>query len=351
MGKQKRKSPGKITSKDVAELAGVSQSTVSRVLGSNEDAKGFISDETTKRVKQAAKELGYSPNPIARALRGQPTNLIGLVVREIADPFFAELIEVLSIQIRNLGLNAVLGHAHSDPSQALKMAHVLDSRQCDGVIFIGDFRDDEKAIKSIMMENRPVVALCRGRSLYTLPTINVNNSIGIKMLIDHLISLGHTSFVFIDGGWFGDIHERRSFFLSEMAKYEGEFEYSWLQASDNSAKGGYQAMHEVSKMSQKPTAVMASDDGMAIGLLKAASDLGIYVPEDISVTGFDDIGSAAFTIPGLTTVKQPLEEMSKLALDHLLKLINMEAVPVHLEFTQITPKLIIRGSTGPRKEN
>jgi len=347
MPKKTNKGTGNVTSKDVAALAGVSQSTVSRVLSSNDKAKGFISKETTERVKQAAQDLGYSPNPIARALRGQPTNLIGLVVREIADPFFAELIEVLSIQIREAGLNVVLGHAHSDPGQALEMAHVLDSRQCDGVIFLGDLRNDENAIKSIVMENHPVVALCRGKSLYSLPTVNVNNTIGIELLIEHLLSLGHKHFIFIDGGWFGDIHERRNIFLKEMAKHEGKLEFSWLEASDNSAEGGYHAMHEVAKMDPMPTAIMASDDGMATGILKGAYDLGISIPEEVSVTGFDDIDCAAFAIPGLTTVRQPLEEMSAIALDLLLRQINKEAISSEQEFNQISPVLIVRDSTGP----
>jgi len=171
MAKKSKKTGNSITSKDVAALAGVSQSTVSRVLSSSDRANSFISEETSKRVRRAADQLGYSPNPIARALRGQPTNLIGLVVREIADPFFAGFIEVLSIMIREAGLNVVLGHAHSDPGQALEMAHVLDSRQCDGVIFLGDLRNDENAVKSILLENHPVVALCRGKSVFSLPTV------------------------------------------------------------------------------------------------------------------------------------------------------------------------------------
>ena len=349
MPREKNVNNRNITSKDVAALAGVSQSTVSRVLSSNDRTNSFISKETSDRVKKAAVELGYSPNPIARALRGQPTNLIGLVVREIADPFFAELIEVLSIQIREAGLNVVLGHAHSDPGQALEMAHVLDSRQCDGVIFLGDLRNDENAVKSILTENHPVVALCRGKTVLSLPTVNVNNEIGIGLLIDHLLSLGHKDFIFVDGGWFGDIHERRNIFLKEMAKYQDEVKFDWLQANDNSAAGGYQAMQEVSKMSPMPTAIMASDDGMATGILKAAFDLGINIPADVSVTGFDDIDCANFTIPGLTTIRQPMEEMSKLALDLLQQQIDHEQIPEDEVFNQIPPELIIRESSGINK--
>ena len=349
MPSEKNVNKRNITSKDVAALAGVSQSTVSRVLSSNDRTNNFISKETSDRVKKAADDLGYSPNPIARALRGQSTNLIGLVVREIADPFFAELIEVLSIQIREAGLNVVLGHAHSDPGQALEMAHVLDSRQCDGVIFLGDLRNDENALRSILTENHPVVALCRGKSVFSLPTVNVNNEIGIGLLIDHLLSLGHKNFIFIDGGWFGDIHERRNIFLNKMENYEDELQFTWFQANDNSAGGGYQAMHEVIKMTPMPTAIMASDDGMATGILKAAFDLGVNIPADVSITGFDDIDCANFTIPGLTTIRQPMEDMAKLALNLLQQQINHKQIPEEEVFNQIPPELIVRQSTGPSK--
>jgi len=335
-----------ITSKDVAAIAGVSQSTVSRVLSPDTEASSFISDETAEKVKEAAKKLGYSPNPIARALRGQSTNLIGLVVREIADPFFAGFIELLSKKVRESGLNMVLGHVHSDPSEALEMTHVLDSRQCDGIFFLGDLRNDEKAIEQILSEHHPVVALCRGRTVASLPTVNVDNRAGIHMLIEYLLDIGHKNLVFVDGGWFGDIHERRIEFLNYMEKKEG-IEFTWVQGRDNSAEGGYNAMMEISKFSKVPTAVLASDDAMATGLLKAASDLDLKIPDEISITGFDDIDCAAYTIPSLTTIRQPIVKMADIALELLQMQIEKIPIPQNKLFRQVQPELIIRQSSGP----
>ncbi len=339
----------RVTSKDVAALAGVSQSTVSRVL-SSEGSNSIISEKTSIRVRKAADQLGYSPNPIARALRGQSTNLIGLVVREIVDPFFAGIIEVLSAKIRESGLNMVLGHVHSDPHEGLEMTHVLDSRQCDGMIFLGDLHNDENIIRTILDEKHPVVSMCRGKRVSTLPTVNADNKAGMHMLIEYLITQGHKRIVFVDGGWFGDIRERREVFLQYREKINSDYHFSWVQGENNSARGGYDAMMEISKLDIIPTAVMASDDAMAIGILKAVADLKISIPQDISVTGFDDIDCARFTVPSLTTVQQQIEEMSDLALELLQIQIDGKKIPTGKIFNQILPKLIIRDSSGPCKK-
>lgn len=346
MAQTKQTKKRRVTSKDVAALAGVSQSTVSRVI-SSEESNSFISEETSERVKEAADQLGYSPNPIARALRGQPTNLVGLVVREIADPFFAGLIEVLSVKVRQANLNMVLGHVHSDPSEGLEMTHVLDSRQCDGMIFLGDLRNDENVIRTILEEKHPVVALCRGKRVSTLPTVNANNKAGMHMLIEYLIAQGHKRIVFIDGGWFGDIRERREVFLQYKEKINADYIFSWVQADNNSADGGYGAMMEISKLNPMPTAVLASDDAMAIGVLKAAADLGLKIPADISITGFDDIDCARFTVPSLTTVRQPIDIMAEMALELLQMQIKGERIPEEKVFNEVQPELVIRDSSGP----
>src|SRR5271157_1277776 len=211
MKKQSTRS-SKVTSKDVAQLAGVSQSTVSRVLG-QKGPSTFISDETAQRVREAAEKLVYSPNPIARALRGERTYILGLVVREISDPFFAEFIHTLSEQARKQSYHILLSHVHSDPTEGLEMVRVLDSRQCDGVIFLGDLRNDVDVMRSILSDKVPAVALCRGRKFTSIPTINCDNHLGINLIMDYLTSLGHLRIGFIDGGWLGDIRDRRDAFV------------------------------------------------------------------------------------------------------------------------------------------
>jgi LacI family transcriptional regulator len=333
------------TSRDVAELAGVSQSTVSRVLSSDED-KGFIGKATAERVRAAAQQLGYSPNPIARALRGQKTNLIGLVVREIADPFFAVLIEAVSTEARKLGLNVVLGHVHSDPNEGLQLTRVLDSRQCDGVVLLGDLRDDQKVIDSIVGEGNPVVALCRGKRDRNLLNVNCDNKSGIELILNYLSSNGHTQMTFVDGGWYGDIQERREAFLTYKSDHKMDKCFNWIRAEENSFDGGYRAMQTIIGLNQRPTAVVAADDAMAFGILKAAYDNGIRVPEDLSVTGFDDIPLAGYTVPSLTTIRQPFENMAKRALEILMSQINHPSKKTKVLYELMPPILVIRESTG-----
>lgn len=346
MTRNKLVSKTRVTAKDIAAIAGVSQSTVSRVLSSDEPS-GFISEETTKRVREIAKQLHYKPNPIARALRGEGTNMIGLVVREIADPFFAGLIEILSDQIRNAGYTVVLGHAHSDSSEGLQMAKILDSRQCDGIIFLGDLRDDQTILQTFLVERNPVVALCRGKKIVSVPTVNSANTTGMRMLLDHLYGLGHKHIAFIDGGWLGDIQERREFFLKERGEVSDLHTLDWIQADNDNPESGCEAMTKLLESKPRPTAVMASDDFMAIGVIKAIFDAGLRIPDDISVTGFDDISIARFTIPALTTVRQPIEEMGRTTIKLLIDQIKGNEIAEENKFVQLLPELIIRSSTGP----
>lgn len=330
------------TATDVARVAGVSTSTVSRVL--NAVKADMISVATRQRVIETARLLGYSPNPIARALRGKQTNLLYLIVREISDPFFASFIAVISGQARALGYHIVLGNAHSDPEEALEISHVLDTRHCDGVIVLGDLKDDESALPKILAGNRTAVALCRGQSPAWIPTINVNNSLGIRLLWQHLTGLGHQRFGFIDGGWLGDIRERRQAFAELLENWPLP---GIIQAEADELEGGYRAMQSLLRQAERPTAVFAADDMMAIGALQAAQDAGLRVPGDLSLVGFDDIEMANFIRPRLTTIRQPVEEMSRQALNWIMEMITHKDHPLENRLVSVEPRLMIRESSGP----
>ena len=336
-----RKGP---TARDVARLAGVSQSTVSRVL--NDSGTKMISRSTYDRVRDTAARLGYSPHPLARALRGKHTQLIGLIVREIEDPFFAKFIANLSTQARELGYQIVLGHAHSDPSQALQMTAVLDARHCDGVLLLGDLREDGAATQQILKDDRVVVALCRGRSTASVPTVNSDNRAGMALLLEHLYALGHRRMAFVSGGWLGDIRERQEAYQGFVKSRHLVEVDGYSQTDTNDSDGGARAMHRLIRLPLPPTAVIAADDVMAIGVLKAAADAGLRVPQDVSVTGFDDIEMARFTSPALTTVRQPVEAMSRQALELLVRLMSGDAHLVGHDIVRIQPDLVVRQTTG-----
>lgn len=334
-----------MTSKDVAALANVSQSTVSRVLnpGSNQF---MIGDDTSRRVREAADQLGYSPNPIARALRGEKTNMVGLIVREITDPFFAGLIEIINSEARQFGLNVVLGYAHSDPDAGFQMVRALDSRQVDGVIFLGDLKDDKDVLKSLLDEHHPLIALCRGRKITGLPTINCDNRLGLRKLVEHLLDLGHRAITFVDGGWFGDILERREEFLRIKNIKPECYQFSTIQAEDDDFRGGFGVADELLKLKPNPTAVIGSSDTLAIGLINALAKKGIRVPNDISVVGFDDIAISKYIQPSLTTIRQPIEAMAQKAIELMVKQIGGNELAEEELFIEMIPQLVIRESTS-----
>lgn len=345
-GKQPAKHPhsSRPTARDVARLAGVSQSTVSRILSG--DPSPFFSEKTRRQVLQIAEQLNYSPNPLARALRGKQTQLIGLIVRGISDPFLAALVSELSVQAGAQGYQVVLGHAESDPNEVLKISKVLDTRHIDGVILLGDFRDDQTAIQEILEGRRAVVAMCRGQMGAGTITINADNRAGMLDLLDHITGLGHQALGVIDGGWLGDFQERRRVFQEYLAKKGMPFHAEWMVTDEDNAAGGYRAMQRLMRASPKPSAVLALDDIMAIGALKAALDGGLRIPLEISISGFDGIELTKFVTPALTTVRQPVEAMSERALEALLEIVGGGELDAD-RVIRLPPRLIVRDSTGP----
>ncbi len=334
-----------ITIRDVALLAGVSESTVSRVL-SGAETPITISDETRARVVQAAKELGYRPHPSARALRGKGSNLIGLIVREIDDPFFAQLIEVISNVAKERGYDLVLGYAKADPEEALALSQMFDLRYCDGLFLLGDLQEppEGETLLARMGGEYLLVTLCRGSAelVGDHPSVGVDNRRGALLALEHLAHLGHRRIAFIAADRLGDLRERQATYLDFMRERFGAVDSAYVQSAANSFAGGYQAMLALSALPQPPTAVFAVDDTMAIGALKAAADRGWAVPGKVSVVGFDDVKIAAYLHPALTTVRQPIEEIGRRALELLLTMVREKAVPQPAPHLLIEPELVVR---------
>jgi LacI family transcriptional regulator len=226
------------------------------------------------------------------------------------------------------------------------MTAVLETRHCDGVLLLGDLRGDGLATEEILKTNRAVVALCRGQARSPIATINSDNAAGMKLILDHLYALGHRRLAFISGGWLGDLRERQEAYQAFVAAHELPAPAEYVQNEGNSLEGGYRALQRLMALPTPPTAVLAADDVMAIGALKAADDLGRRVPRHLSVAGFDDIDMSRFTHPALTTVRQPVELMSRRAMQWLVALIGGENVPDEEWTTPLMPELVVRDSTG-----
>ncbi|MGA3360477.1 MAG: LacI family DNA-binding transcriptional regulator [Solirubrobacteraceae bacterium] len=299
-----------VTMKDVAAAAGVAQSTVSRILN---DTPGRISVSavTRQRVQEIASELGYRPHPLARALRGAPTMLLGAVVRDITDPFFAGAVDALSVEAKERGYSVVLGHAGAKADEALALAAVLEARQCDAIVLLGDFRDERRLLEDLRRAPVGVVALWHGseRRGHPFPTVGVDNRAGIHAAMHHLTSRGHERIAFVGAASLGDIHERRAAYAEYLAAAGLPSVRGYVRQVPNTFAGGELALAALLRCSPAPTAIIAATDTLAIGLLHAAFELRVGVPVDLSIVGFDDIPMAAATVPGLTTVRMPLAEI------------------------------------------
>jgi len=333
-----------VTMQDIAKAAGVSQSTVSRVLNDTPTSVP-IAVETRERVQEVAKRLGYRPNPLARGLRGARTMLLGVIVREITDPFFSMAIEALSTEALARGYNVVLGSAHSKADEAIALRAVLETRHCDAIVLLGDMRDEPKFLEDLRASQTPIVALWHGTELEGVPTVNTDNRAGMVAAIDHLIDHGHSRISFIGGRPLGDIRERRTAFYEHLEERGIAVVEEYVQNVINDPNGGDAALRALVALDSPPTAVVCSTDHLATGVLHAAADLGLVVPRDLSVVGFDDIPMASFTVPSLTTVHMPVDEMTALAARLAMDEPGERGSGVVESFV-VAPTLVVRESTA-----
>jgi DNA-binding LacI/PurR family transcriptional regulator len=338
------RTPRPVTMQDIAKAAGVSQSTVSRVLNDTPTSVP-IAAITQERVQEVARRLGYRPNPLARGLRGAKTMLLGVIVREITDPFFAMAVEALSTEALNRGYNVVLGSAHSKADEAIALRAVLETRHCDAIILLGDMRDEPKFLEDLRASQTPVIALWHGTDLEGVPTVNTDNRAGMVAALDHLSELGHTRIAFIGGRPLGDIRDRRTAFLDYFEAAGTSMPDEYVRSATNDPADGDSALRDLMSLDRPPTAVVCTTDHLATGVLHAAADLGISVPKELSVVGFDDIPMASYTVPSLTTIHMPVHEMTEIAARLAMDDAEAGTDETARNFV-VAPTLVVRKSTG-----
>lgn len=339
--------PGYVTKmRDIATATGVSQSTVSRVL-SNAPTRVPIAAETRLRVVEAARRLGYRPNPHARGLRGAPTMLIGAVVRDFSDPFFATAIEALAVEAMARGYNVVLGHAHGRVEEGLALTAVLETRQCDAIVMLGDMQDQPRLLHDLRTSGVPVVAVWQGTSPLEFPTIDVDERAGILAGLTYLVELGHERIGFVSGLLPGDNFQREKAFVDFMTERLGHVPDEYVQRVPNSLVGGEAAARTLLGLAEPPTALETSTDLVAVGVLHAAYSLGRTVPSELSVLGFDDLLLAAHTVPALTTIQMPIAEIVGEGVELAVEMARNPSMSREPMVKRFEPRLVIRESTAP----
>lgn len=324
-----------VTQKDVARHAKVSQATVSLIL--NGVNRG-TSSATRVRVLDAVEKLGYVANPAARGLRGSPTRVIGLVVRQLRQSALLAMVEAVVRAGREAGLYMLVADASGNAKDALSLMALFKSRLCDGLVLVGDLREEGAVWGQLPELALPTVGLFQGSRNLPFYNVSVDNKRAARAALRHLYDLGHRSIAYIDAVRMHGPAERR---LTYKRFVRQRLLTPLVVESDGSASGGETALDKLLEGPQVPTAIFAANDEVAVGVLARAAARGIAVPRAISVVGFDDIGLAAHLVPPLTTVRQPLASLASTAIHALTS--GQATKQANIE---IAGELIVRGSTA-----
>lgn len=332
--------------RDVAEAAGVSLSTVSRVLNRSPGTI-TVSEATRVRIERSADQLGFRPNPFARALRGAPTLLLGVVVRDFSDPFFAAAIETLAVEAHAHGYGVVLGHIEEDDDDGQAAKAVFTPGHCDAVIVLGEIKDHPVLVQALSDLGVPVVAAWQGDAPLHFPTVDVDDTTGVAIGLQHLLEMGHRRIGFVGARLPGDNPTRERSYLDFMRAHVGELPDGYVQRCANTLEGGESALESLLRLRTPPTAVLCSTDLAAVGVLHAAFSRGVTVPDGLSVMGYDDLMFAAFTNPALTTLRMPVAEIVSEAVQTAIESARDPSRPRGPGRSSYQPSLVVRASTAP----
>jgi LacI family transcriptional regulator len=330
----------KVTIKDVAREAGVSYSTVSRVVN---DYK-YVNPDTREKVAEAMERLGYIANQQARSLVKGRSQVIGLLIHSFETSYVAEIVRGIDDAIAEAQYDLLLYTTHRraerETTYVLNIVHGL----ADGLLVVLP-RGAETYMDSLSKQNYPFVLIDFQATSDGVYAVGATNWQGAFDATTHLIELGHTRIGFITGDLFvGSSEERLSGYRDALAANGLPFEVDLICQGDFFKPKGFDAGRAFLALDRPPTAIFASNDEMAFGVMEAALGLGYRVPEDVSIVGFDDIPQAADTHPALTTVRQPLREMGMAATRLLLDLIEETGEP-EASSIKLPTELIIRQST------
>ena len=328
--------------RDIASSAGVSTATVSHVINNTR----FVSEETKRKVLEVIERSGYTPNAHARNLATKQNHTLGLILSDLSNPFFPELVKSIQERAIELGYDITMANTNYDSGRTLASVQRMLEQRVSGVAVMTSEVDVSLA-RRLAEREVAVVFLDVGKVGPHVSNIVVNYEQGIRAGVEHLLELGHRRIAYISGPLRIKSAQRRHLaFTRTMKKYESSLRTQpWVYEGDFKAAGGQRAVAEMLRQEPRPTAIVAANDLMAMGALGELKKAGLRVPEDISIVGFDDILFAALTDPPLTTINLPREEIGRAAVEALLDTIKDASRQGH-EY-KIKPLLVVRESTGP----
>lgn len=333
------------TQKDVALRAGVSRATVSYVLNDQTQLKVPISAETRQRVLQAIAELGYEPDAQAQSLRRGHTKIVGVMIPVIQNPFFWQILSGTSTALQEAGYSLHLSHYPLDLQQETNTIRELTRQRVDGFVLLAAVKYLLPRLSDYLRKaDRPVVEITATKAEFD--HVVHGYSSGTRALMTHLLDLGHRRIGFI----YGVAQEVQGF--DRLLTYRRVLQEADLSGNDlfeahcgDRLEDAYQAAYALLNRADRPTALLVINDMLAIAVMRAASDLGLAIPDDLSVAGFDDIPFSSYMMPRLTTVSGKAEESGREAVRLLLRRFAEPDLPQQV--TTVGSQLIIRESTGP----
>ncbi len=330
----------KITIGEIANLAGVSKTTVSRVLNKKPD----VDPATREKILALISEYDFQPNAFAKAISLQNNRYIGLLVPHKAEyifsnSFYTEVMRGVSTQVDACGYYLLICYAHD-----VNYLDIYKQKRVEGFVLLSPGSYNKGIIESLKTEQVPFVSTAKVTN-EEMVYVDIDNFYGGSLLMEHLIGLGHRQIAYVGKPSLISSIERMNSHQAVLQKYNLPYDPSLVLVTKNSSiEDGYEASMQLLQRPDPPTAIFMANDIMAVGAIKAIQQMGLRVPEDVSVGGFDDIPLASYANPPLTTVRQPAYEKGAMAASLLIDSLEKKEIP---SCKILDVELVVRGSTGP----
>lgn len=334
-----------VTLKDVAAAANVSRATAARALNSY----GYVGDETALRVIEAADALGYRANRVAQALRSGQLPIVGYLPGDIQNPFFARIAHDLEVELRKHGHNLLIASSEEDVEQERELLESLRSLSVRGFILAPTSATDNKHILQLVREGAPIVLIDRVAENVRCDSVLVDNEGGAREVVDYLVTNGHRRIALLrDDSRIFTAQERLAGYQNSLQAHGIELDESLIGVSRSTVEQAIEATIRLFTRRNRPTALFTVDSLMTQGALLALRSMGLSIPQDVSLVGFDDFDLATFTDPQITVMAQPIAEIGPLAAQMLLeRLAGKKAAP---RLKRFPTRLIVRGSVSHPKK-
>ena len=330
------------TIRDVAKRAGVAPITVSRVI----NRSGNVSPDTSARVEKAIEELGYVPNSLARSLRLKRSQTLALVVTDISNPFWTTVVRGVEDTAQDAGFSVILCNTDESESKQEQYLDVLVQKQVDGILLV-PATSDGRIVDWIHKQRTPVVILDRAIEDVPVDMVRCDSQDGAYQLVQHLLALGHRQIGVLTGSRrVSTASERVAGYIQAMEEAEIQVHEGWIRYGTFSQDSGYEMAQRILEVDPRPTALLAGNNFIAVGAMRALRGAGLDVPGDMSVVSFDDLTSHLLIEPFLTVADQPAYEMGQQAAALLLARLSGKAPEEHQEIL-LPIQITARSSSGP----